>query len=210
MEKLFEPDLYSWYNKGLVKGGNTIKSLQELEDLTVLWNKIARSEPPSEEQQQAIVEEELKELKQAIQEVDFVEELDAIADIFFTGVYLFHVYPDNVVCKEVERVLNEAIDCYGGALIVECIEEVVKSNYTKFLSTEDLVELAPEIKEEKEYILSQGKAQRVVTNTKEDYVVFLNENNKVMKPSFYTPPNIKSIIDKHAKQWGTLIDQDSN
>lgn len=158
----------------------------------IKWNEVARKNPPSEIEQEHIVRSEIQELMDAIKAQDFVEELDAIADIFFTGAYMDYLYPDNPVNKEVERVMAEAADCYGIPIVIETIEEVIRSNYSKF--TPFYKGLDPN----KERLWIENKTGDFIrVYASKDLYVYLDERNKVRKPSHYEEPDIKAIVDKY-------------
>lgn len=158
------------------------------------WNNICRKEPICETLQQLIVEEELKEYDKAVEEQDFVEELDAVADIFFTASYMEAINPKNEVMYHAENIMFDAIQAYGIDLITEVVEEVIKSNYSKFTPYG-----SADPKKEREYIEDKtNDFIRIYAN--KGYFVYLNERNKVQKPSHYVAPDIKRILNKYNKK----------
>jgi hypothetical protein len=191
--------------------------LKELEDLVIEWNLIARDEHPTIQQQVMIVQEELEEYNKAIAEGDLKEELDAVADIFFTAAYLDYLDPSNRLVGHAIRVLTVAIANYGLPLVKDIIQEVIESNYTKFLLIgEDPEEYPCWVPEEvrndiedflgiegvtfKSRKLSEGSKNYFSSENSSGHVyVFYNKNNKVMKPRWnYKPPNIEGIMFKHS------------
>ncbi|QDP59482.1 MAG: hypothetical protein GOVbin4162_56 [Prokaryotic dsDNA virus sp.] len=168
----------------------------------VEWNQIARSAPPSIEDQEKIVKEEIKELHQAIEDEDILEVLDAFADIFFTAAYLEHLDPDNNLCQKAVSLVNSGIRSLGHAVITEAIMEVIESNYTKFVNINrapykhDESSLYQMIATEEERIGREcGMDVRGVVLG--DYLVFLDENNKVKKPFTYLEPKLEPILETH-------------
>lgn len=182
---------------GYFKEEYIIKTLEQLKQDVIEWNNICRKEPICETLQQLIVEEELKEYGKAVEEQDFVEIFDAIADIYFTGAYMEHLYPNNVTVNLYKAVVEQAIEDYGYDLVAEVIEEVIRSNYTKFTPYDNAGNTDPN--KEREYIEDKtNDFIRVYVN--KGYFVYLNERNKVMKPSHYVAPDIKSILNKYNKK----------
>lgn len=163
------------------------------------WNEIARPTPPTLEEQGDIVCEEINELKDAKYIGDV---LDAYADIFFTAAYLLHLLEgkSNDLMTHAEEELTKAVRDVGHIILVDCIHEVVRSNYTKFVdighgvykSNNKAVEALVSSEIER---LEKQTGHSIYSRRVGDYIVFLNENNKVMKPYCYTPPNFDSVLN---------------
>lgn len=168
----------------------------------VEWNTVARATPPTIEEQEKIVLEEIKELSTAVDEEDLKEVVDALADIFFTAAYLEELSPDNPLVDKSLTTLLSGINCLGHAVVTDAILEVVESNYTKFVN----IKKAPYVINQdsvttmvktEEKVLSVRYGLEVIGYLIGDYVVFRDENNKVKKPFTYIPPDIESVIERH-------------
>lgn len=175
----------------------------------IQWNEIARESPLSVEEQEAIVEEEIKETFKAIDEEDFIEALDGVADVFFTAAYLKHLDPTNFLVTIAETIVDKATHVIGHSTICACIQEVVDSNFTKFVyvakepykSRFDSLEGLIRSEEER---LTQEHNSPIKGYKIGSYVVFHNKNNKVMKPFCYVRPDLESVVENFPYNKKTL------
>lgn len=119
-----------------------------------------------------LLEEELKELKEAINEGDLTEIVDALCDI--------------------QYVLSGAILEFGcGHIFKEMFEEVQRSNMSKTCAT--LEEAAATQKHYKE---KDGTDSHIVRSG-EAYLVYRTEDGKVLKSVNYSPARLKEILTRH-------------
>ena len=179
--------------------------MKELEKSVIKWNTIGRLSRPTKEQQRSIVEEELRELAKSLKANDIIEEFDAIADIFFTGIYFKHLFPEDPLNKTVDTIIQNSITQYGEGVVKEVIAEVIRSNFTKFVPTdtlEDVIQwcqmqvdrLTIDLKREVRYnIVLGGEDLR-----EDQFAVFLDANNKICKPMTYEKPNLAPILKRHS------------
>lgn len=168
---------------------------------TIKWNMVARDKSPSIEEQEDIVAEEFAELEEALEEDDLKETLDALADIFFTAAYLEELDNSHHYVDKAVAVLVAAIKAFGHVAIEATIQEVVESNLTKFVS----INKAPYAKDADARLslidseldrLSLKHGLRMTCQQRGDYLIFIDDNNKIRKPFCYVAPNIAIVIDK--------------
>ena len=118
----------------------------------------------------SLLQEELNELKQAIEDKDIVEIADALCDL--------------------QYVLSGAVLEFGlGDKFVELFNEVQRSNMSKACDTEEQAQETMQFYEEKgvdSYYEKSG----------EKYNVYRKEDNKVLKNKYYSPADLKKIIEK--------------
>ena len=137
------------------------------------WN-IACSKPRDDSQetlQQAanLIKEEVQELLTAVDLEDEVEIADACVDIVWVIAGLMY-----------QR--------YGFIKTTELFEEVSRSNYSKLAS------IADDIDGEVEKFAEMGVSVQYKGN---DMIgAFLDDNNKVRKPSWFKEPDIKGVLDE--------------
>lgn len=117
-----------------------------------------------------LLQEELNELKQAIDNNDIVEIADALCDL--------------------QYVLSGAVLEFGlGNKFVELFEEVQRSNMSKACETEEQAHETMSFYKEKgveSYFEKSGKK----------YNVYRKEDHKVLKNKYYSPADLKTIINK--------------
>ena len=118
------------------------------------------------------IQEELDELKEAIENKDIVEVLDAILDIAYVG-------------------LGNGAMVFGLKDKIEAgYAEVQASNLSKICSTEEEAIKTVEVRSKE-----QG-AECHYEKTKYGYVVFRSHDNKVMKNINYFRPNLRQFFTK--------------
>lgn len=116
-----------------------------------------------------LIEEELKELKDAIEDNDLVEVVDAFCDI--------------------QYVLSGAILEFGaGEKFKALFDEVQRSNMSKVCSTLD------EAKKTQEYYKREKDTDSHIVQKGEQYLVYRNSDGKVLKSVNYSPANLKDMI----------------
>jgi hypothetical protein len=166
------------------------------------WNNVARDMPPTVQEQEKITHSEVLETLKAISEEDLVEELDGYADVYFTKVYLESLDPESETLLVANRLLKEGIIERGGDIITDTIKEVIRSNWTKFVEVDTLEDTDEYIAGQLNFFREMGMGDilpviRIVESHPRGVIVFLNEDNKVMKPASYEAPDIMKIINNH-------------
>ena len=118
----------------------------------------------------SLLQEELKELQQAIADKDIVEIADALCDL--------------------QYVLSGAVLEFGlGEKFVELFNEVQRSNMSKACSTQQQADETIEFYKE--------KGQEAYSEVSGDKInVHRIEDNKVLKSVKYSPADLKTILDK--------------
>jgi predicted HAD superfamily Cof-like phosphohydrolase len=117
----------------------------------------------------ALIEEELNELKEAIEDNDLVEVADAFCDI--------------------QYVLSGAILEFGlGNKFKALFEEVQRSNMSKTCKTMEEAEAT-----KAHYEKTKG-AKSYIEKKGDEFLVFRKEDGKVFKSVNYSPADIKSIL----------------
>ena len=167
----------------------------------VKWNEIARNTPPSQEDQETLVLEEMKELSEAVEEGDIVGAVDGVCDIFVTGAYLEEIAPDSDVAKKALATVLAGINVLGHIFVADALLEVLDSNDSKFVDIsariyEDSAKVENLISSEIDR-LSLGTGLDIRAEVKHDKVVFLDQNNKIRKPFCYRKPHLEGIVDKY-------------
>ena len=118
----------------------------------------------------ALLQEELNELKQAIEDQDIVEIADALCDL--------------------QYVLSGAVLEFGlGEKFVDLFNEVQRSNMSKACDTEE------QAQETVEYYASKGE-EAYYEMSGDKYNVHRVSDNKVLKNKYYSSANLKSILEK--------------
>ena len=118
----------------------------------------------------SLLQEELNELKQAIQDNDLVEIADALCDL--------------------QYVLSGAVLEFGlGNKFVELFNEVQRSNMSKACDNEQQAEETMEFYKEK-------GTDSFFEKSAEKYNVYRKEDHKVLKNKYYSPADLKTIIEK--------------
>lgn len=116
-----------------------------------------------------LLQEELNELKEAIEENDLVEVADAFSDI--------------------QYVLSGAILEFGlGAKFKTLFDEVQRSNMSKTCKTHQEAVLTQE-----HYKKTKG-TDSYIEEKNGEYLVFRTEDSKVLKSVNYSPADLKSIV----------------
>lgn len=117
-----------------------------------------------------LLEEELKELSQAIADGDLVEVLDAFADL--------------------QYVLSGAVLEFGmGDRFADVFAEVQRSNMSKACSS------IQEAEQTVEYYKTERGMEGYIVQKGDQYLVYRKEDNKVLKSINYSPANIKQFLD---------------
>ena len=224
----------------------------ECANKVVEWNQTAQGVTSSEEEdfsnekfllQIKLVEEELKEYRDAAKTNDHVEILDAAGDIFVVASYLSYMFFGKQAIKDVltqpvgDRLADDPHDTFiksqdfmdktsdnssFGLGMLACavtrmardtlvksiyddkkvMQEILRSNYSKFPDKESLRTkwMVNDINEALELELSWIEENRDYSgitykfNSKNGLYVFFDENGKIMKPSVFSGPDIKSIV----------------
>ena len=118
-----------------------------------------------------LLQEELNELKDAIEDKDIIEVADALADL--------------------QYVLSGAILEFGlGDKFNALFSEVQRSNMSKTCKTMDEARATQE-----HYKVNRGMTSQIEESNGE-FLVFRIEDGKVLKSINYSPADLKSIIEK--------------
>lgn len=127
---------------------------------------------PSEERcklRVALLQEELNELKQAIEEKSIVEIADALADL--------------------QYVLSGAILEFGLAgKFKQLFDEVQRSNMSKACETQEIAEATA-----KKYFEKDG-TESYIEHKGDFYIVYRKGDNKVLKSVSYSPADLEGIL----------------
>lgn len=119
----------------------------------------------------SLIAEELKELKEAIDDKDLVEVADALCDI--------------------QYVLSGAVLEFGlGDKFRELFEEVQRSNMSKACETEE------EAQKTVTYYKTERDTDAYYEERDGKWLVYRVGDNKTLKSINYSPADLKSIIDK--------------
>lgn len=120
----------------------------------------------------SLLEEELTELKNAIDENDLIEVADAFADI--------------------QYVLSGAILEFGmGSIFKEIFDEVQRSNMSKTCKT-----MAEAVKTQKYYKENRG-VESYIEKSGVEFLVYREGDGKVLKSVNYSAADLGSIIDRN-------------
>ncbi len=118
----------------------------------------------------SLLQEELNELKQAIADNDLVEIADALCDL--------------------QYVLSGAVLEFGlGNKFVELFDEVQRSNMSKACDNEQQAQETMEFYKEKGTDSFHEKSG-------EKFNVYRKEDHKVLKNKYYSPADLKTILEK--------------
>lgn len=135
---------------------------------------------------------------------DLIEQVDAVADSFYTSMYLYELEKS----LETEVMLSVVLHLYQQysqyVNINRALEEVHRSNLSKFINvsgaSEDRVseiityELSYITEKYKEKgIYNQDLDYELVQYKNEEYLVFKNQDGKVLKPSTFVTPDLSFI-----------------
>jgi len=120
----------------------------------------------------ALIQEELEELKEAIKHNDLVEIADALCDI--------------------QYVLSGAVLEFGlGEKFRELFDEVQRSNMSKASNSEE------EAIETVNHYLEKQNTPCYYKKIDGKYMIYRDEDNKTLKSIFYSPADLKSILDQY-------------
>ena len=129
----------------------------------------------------SLIEEELRELKEAIENNDLVEVADALVDLEYV-------------------VLGAALEFGLTNVFEELFNEVHKSNMSKACSSEE------EAIKTVEFYLNRDNTQSSYT-VKGDKFVVKRDDDKLLKSINYYPADLKKILDKNMKTQEELLEQ---
>lgn len=119
----------------------------------------------------SLIAEELKELRQAIDDQDLVEVADALCDI--------------------QYVLSGAVLEFGlGDKFVELFNEVQRSNMSKACDT------AEEAQETVDFYTKERDTDAYYVKEDGKYLVYRKSDNKTLKSVKYSPADLKSILER--------------
>ncbi len=119
----------------------------------------------------ALLEEELKELKTAIEAGDLVEAADAFCDL--------------------QYVLSGAILEFGlGHQFKTLFDEVQRSNMSKTCKTPEEAEAT------QKYYEQERGMESVIRKVGDEYLVYRKSDGKVFKSVKYSPPDLEKILKK--------------
>lgn len=153
-----------------------IDSLNQVAEFHRTFNAPILETPqiPSEERSALrvrLLQEELDELKQAIADKNIVEVADALCDL--------------------QYVLSGAVLEFGlGEKFVELFNEVQRSNMSKACDNEQ------QAQETMEYYKSKKGEEAYYEKSGNKYNVHRKSDDKVLKNKYYSPADLKSIIEK--------------
>ena len=119
----------------------------------------------------SLLQEELNELKEAIEQNDIIEVADALADL--------------------QYVLSGAILEFGLAhKFKDLFDEVHRSNMSKTCKTLN------EAEETQHYYMKEKNTASYIVERAGEYLVYRQADAKVLKSIKYSPANLKSILEK--------------
>ena len=117
----------------------------------------------------SLLEEELRELKEALDDDDIVEVADACADL--------------------QYVLSGAIHEFGlGHLFHDLFEEVQRSNMSKTCAT------IGEAEATQKYYADVKDTESYIEESNGEFLVYRKEDGKVLKSVNYSPADLKGVI----------------
>ncbi|MFC0178572.1 hypothetical protein [Thorsellia kenyensis] len=169
---------------------NALIKLRQQSDLLQLavqvveWNNVARGDhfEVTEEainHQVSLVKEESEELDLAIKNNDIIEIYDALADIFVVNSYYIVMLDSDSFLESLKDSYDWTVDNnYNIDCLIDCIKEVMRSNWTKFSS----------------YQLTSNEFNVVKRG---GLWLLFDNNGKIRKPECYEKPNLKPILEKH-------------
>lgn len=149
----------------------------------------------------SLIEEELEEYTQAILEEDKIEQLDAIGDLFFVAVQLECMYRKPVY-ESIE--LNRSTG-YSFSRVVEIlnnlskqlnvdlhdlVQEIYNSNMSKLCKDEQTAQETVENYKKK----GVETYYKVCTTDSSKYIIYRNEDNKVLKSVDFVEPDIQKLL----------------
>ncbi len=151
------------------------EALNDVSKFHTLFNLPVVEQPaiPTEERIQlriSLLEEELKELKQAIKDNDLIETADAFADL--------------------QYVLSGAILEFGlGNKFKEVFDEVQRSNMSKTCKTRE------EAEQTSAYYKSERGVESYIEKRGDEFLVYRKGDGKVLKSVNYSAANLKKILE---------------
>lgn len=168
--------------------------IKEFTNLCELFNLIKDVDgiafPPSKDdirKQSALVIEETKELEEALEADSLVEVLDATVDILVTALGLL-----------------QQLESIKGIDVNKALLDTANNNLSKFIKADGKdADLALKISNEslKMYdALGQKDVARYISQDQQ-YIVLLNNKNKVMKPSGFVPNKLSDCISDQAQAY---------
>ena len=153
-----------------------INSLNQVADFHKTFNAPILNEPQIPSQQRcelrvSLLQEELNELKEAIENNDLVEIADALADL--------------------QYVLSGAVLEFGlGEKFVDLFNEVQRSNMSKACNSE------LEAQETIEYYKQKDGTKGYYKENNGKWLVYREEDDKVLKSVKYSPAELSKIINE--------------
>lgn len=151
------------------------QALNGVKDFHNLFGMPVLSEPTIPVKQRcalriSLLEEELQELKDAIEDNDIAEIADALADL--------------------QYVLSGAVLEFGlGNKFKALFDEVQRSNMSKACAT------ITEAKKTQEYYSQTKNTESFITSKDGQYLVYRKEDGKVLKSVNYSPADLKKVLE---------------
>jgi predicted HAD superfamily Cof-like phosphohydrolase len=153
---------------------NQVKEFHKTFDVPVLKNP----EIPSKERCElriSLIQEELNELKEAIENNDLVEVADALCDL--------------------QYVLSGTVLEFGlGKKFTKLFDEVQRSNMSKACETQK------EAIETLSHYKKKDKTEGTYKEVNGKYIVYRKGDNKVLKSVNYSPANLKKYIENESQE----------
>ena len=156
-----------------------IDSLNQVAEFHKTFNAPILDTPQIPSQQRCklrvdLLQEELKELAEAIENNDLVEIADALADI--------------------QYVLSGAVLEFGlGESFIDLFNEVQRSNMSKACNSEQ------EAQATLEHYMQKDGTEGYYKENNGKWLVYRKEDDKVLKSVNYSPADLKSIINEYTK-----------
>lgn len=152
------------------KGLNDVAEFHQIFDLPILLSPTIPAKKRCELRIN-LLQEELNELKDAIQDNDIIEIADALADI--------------------QYVLSGAILEFGLADKFKALfDEVHRSNMSKPCKS------IKEAEDTQSYYLKEKGTESHIVERDGEYLVYRNEDKKVLKSVKYSPADLKTIVEQ--------------
>lgn len=143
-----------------------------------------------------ILESEIKETNKAIEENDLVEIIDGYCDQAYVNggtVDKFKHDNDIKICylDDLNNNIDKALEYVNIECLFDCFYDVHKSNMSKV--HKDLYSVFDTVKK---YQLDTNDF-RLKKVSENEYLVYDNKINKLLKPENYTKANLKPILEKY-------------
>lgn len=154
---------------------NDPKSLEKVAEFHKIFKHPVKLKPEIPDKKRcdlrvSLLEEEIKELRNAVENNDIVEVADALCDI--------------------QYVLSGAVLEFGLADHFQALfDEVQRSNLSKACKSEE------EAKETVNYYQNKG-TDCYYEKAGDQYLVYRRDDNKTLKSVYYSPADLKKIIDQ--------------